>query len=679
MKGISLVILLGCIGLFVSGCCSDDEMVPLEYHPPVAAVTATPDIGIEPLDTVLDASGSTDSDGTIVQYDWDFDSDGTYDLLDGGVSVNHTYDPNGTYTATVRVTDDDGLTDTASVTVTVTELEPPVAAGEATPEGVGSTVASLDASESFDTDGTVVQYDWDFDNDGTFDLIDGGPTPDHDFGAFGTFIVAVRVTDDDGLTDTAEISVTLVDAENEPPVADVVPDPANGDAPLDVTWDASGSTDSDGTIVQYDWDMDNDGTFEVIDGGVTQAANYAGGGSYTVGVQVTDDDGATDTATATCEVNEPPMADLVGDYEAVSEATGKAVSATLPESWNITWDASGSTDSDGTIERYDWDLDNDGTYETADGGDTQVQNVGDFGSYTVGVMVTDDDGATDTATATVTVLVPPTALITVSPESGDAPIDVTWDASTSYDPDGTIEQYDWDMDNDGTYEIIDGTVTQVAPYTVGGNYTVRLRVTDNDGFMDETDRTVTINNPPVAALTNTFEENQQMEMFVIHWDASGSTDSDGTIVQYDWDMDNDGTFETTNGGPTQDMDYFDWEFLTVPVVGVRVTDDDGAQDETYASTLFPPLGIVLPTPSFGSAPLDVTWDASTSWDPDGGSIVQYDFDLDGDDTYEYIDQGPTLLVPYSVSGFYMIQVRVTDDEGEIGYGYGSIFVTGSPE
>jgi len=85
-----------------------------------------------------------------------------------------------------------------------------------------------------------------------------------------------------------------------------VPTPASGNAPLLVSWDASGSTDSDGTIVQYDWDMDNDSVFEIIDGGVSQNANYIGGGTYTVTVRVTDDDGATDEASAVCDVNDPP-------------------------------------------------------------------------------------------------------------------------------------------------------------------------------------------------------------------------------------------------------------------------------------------------------------------------------------------------------------------------------------
>jgi len=89
-----------------------------------------------------------------------------------------------------------------------------------------------------------------------------------------------------------------------------VPSPLAGVEPLDVTWDASGSTDSDGTIVQYDWDMDNDSVYEILNGGPTQPANYATFGTYTVGVRVTDDDGATDETTASVDVQSPPTAIL---------------------------------------------------------------------------------------------------------------------------------------------------------------------------------------------------------------------------------------------------------------------------------------------------------------------------------------------------------------------------------
>jgi PKD repeat protein len=65
----------------------------------------------------FDASGSSDPDGTIVSYEWDFDTDGIYDAT--GVTISHAYSTPGTYTVTLRVTDIDGLTDTDTATKTV--------------------------------------------------------------------------------------------------------------------------------------------------------------------------------------------------------------------------------------------------------------------------------------------------------------------------------------------------------------------------------------------------------------------------------------------------------------------------------------------------------------------------------------------------------------------------------
>jgi hypothetical protein len=289
--------------------------------------------------------------------------------------------------------------------------------------------------------------------------------------------------------------------------------------------------------------------------------------------------------------------------------------------------------------------------------------------------VTDDDGATDETTATVTVLVPPVADLQAEPDTGTAPLDVAWHAEGSTDADGTIEQYDWDMNNDGTFELINDTSTQNVSYPTGGMITVGVRVTDNDGLTDETTLTIDINNPPTAMLGNTTELIPNEERWDIHWDASASFDDDGTIVAYDWDLDDDGTYEIIDGGPTQTTPYTDWEFTELPTAWVRVTDDDGAQDETSHTATFPPFAEVFPTPNFVPSPVDVTWDATPSWDPDGGSIVQYDWDLNYDGLFEIIDGGPTQVVPYESDGSYNITVRVTDDEGEVGVADGFLFLT----
>ncbi len=98
---------------------SDDGCMPMN-EPPNAIFTADPTEGDIPLEVVVDASGSTDPDGMIVSYEWDF-GDGTTGT---GLMTSHTYNTPGTYTITLTVTDDDGATDTAVQTITVEMGEP---------------------------------------------------------------------------------------------------------------------------------------------------------------------------------------------------------------------------------------------------------------------------------------------------------------------------------------------------------------------------------------------------------------------------------------------------------------------------------------------------------------------------------------------------------------------------
>ena len=95
--------------------------VPSGNLAPVAAVTATPTTGNVPLTVTFGSAGSTDSDGTIVSRAWTFGDGGT----STSASPSHVYATAGTYNAVLTVTDDDGATDPAAVTITVTDSTPP--------------------------------------------------------------------------------------------------------------------------------------------------------------------------------------------------------------------------------------------------------------------------------------------------------------------------------------------------------------------------------------------------------------------------------------------------------------------------------------------------------------------------------------------------------------------------
>ena len=183
---------------------------------PIAVLRAAPTSGLVPLTVELLGIFSADLDGEIVKYEWDFDGpisgEEWLDTEDEGY-VEHTYSEEGAYLATMRVTDDLGATDTATELIVVHEPTPPraeldyVQFSTDTPSHV-----LFDASPSVDDDGLIVRYEWDFDDDGEFEY-DGGAEPTADFYYWvpDTYDTTVRVTDDDGLSDTAHRAVVVTE------------------------------------------------------------------------------------------------------------------------------------------------------------------------------------------------------------------------------------------------------------------------------------------------------------------------------------------------------------------------------------------------------------------------------------------------------------------------------------
>jgi sugar lactone lactonase YvrE/plastocyanin len=133
----------------------------------------------------LRADGSGDSDGFLVPpFEWDLDNDGVYETVTANRSLYHTFAA-GTYTVNLRVTDNDGATDTASTTVTVTDPGPQAAfVNSPAMVAVGETVTFTDLSESCEG---IVDWQWDFDSDTVIDSTQQNPS--HTFTQAGTYTV----------------------------------------------------------------------------------------------------------------------------------------------------------------------------------------------------------------------------------------------------------------------------------------------------------------------------------------------------------------------------------------------------------------------------------------------------------------------------------------------------------
>jgi PKD repeat protein len=92
------------------------SIVTTAPQPPIARASATPTSGTAPVTVAFSSAGSSDPDGTIVGTSWSF-GDGTTSTAP---NPSRTYSTAGSYTAVLTVTDNSGLTATASVVITVT-------------------------------------------------------------------------------------------------------------------------------------------------------------------------------------------------------------------------------------------------------------------------------------------------------------------------------------------------------------------------------------------------------------------------------------------------------------------------------------------------------------------------------------------------------------------------------
>jgi PKD repeat protein len=325
----------------------------------------------------FNASQSNDPDGTIESFDWDF-GDGT---TGKGETVTHKYGSSGSYTVLLKVTDDDGNIDTASQTVSVGDNQSPVASFFYTPSNpVVNQVIQFNATESHDPDGTIVSYQWDF-GDGTPGAV--GVLVDHHFSSKGTYTVYLRVTDNNGNTDSASQTITVSD--NQSPTASFVYSPTNPVVGDRVHFNASESTDPDGTITSWDWDF-GDGKH-----GSGEEVNhtYTDAGTYTVVLEVTDDSENTDTVSKTITISAAGM----------PIASFKILTANPKINTDVDFDASESNDPDGTIDSWFWDFDDGKTGL----GKTITHQFSSARDYTVVLIVTDNDGKTARTTRTVTV------------------------------------------------------------------------------------------------------------------------------------------------------------------------------------------------------------------------------------------------------------------------------------
>ncbi len=315
---------------------------------------------------VLDGSCSThpDLNRHIVAYEWDFHyGNNTFDVEGTGAhgTLVGGYQSYGPHPVALRVTDDNpvalGGPQTSIATCSITTKPPnncphPSAGGPYL--ATHDVPFALDATASSDPDGDDLTFAWDLDNDGQFDDAVGA-TPSVSFATTGTFSIAVLVTDvrapDPLAGPCGRVAYSTVEVGNHAPVADPG-GPYTARPGQTLMLDGTGSSDPDGDMITFGWDLNNDGLFSdsaAITPVFTVPANAAVGTVYGVCLKVTDELGRVSeprcTTVTVAHVNTPPTCALPLPA-VVAQCTGGPI--------DVTVDGSLAQDADGDPLTFAW-------------------------------------------------------------------------------------------------------------------------------------------------------------------------------------------------------------------------------------------------------------------------------------------------------------------------------------
>ncbi|MEL6450683.1 MAG: PKD domain-containing protein [Pseudomonadota bacterium] len=315
----------------------------------------------------------------------------------------------------------------------------------------------------------------------------------------------------------------------------------------------------------------------------------------------------------------------------------------------IPFDGTGSTPSDSPITRYSWSF---GDGEQVEGPLAQ-KAYANPGDYRVVLRVSDDSLHPcnfGVATRAVTVNFPPVAEAGTD-QTAKVGQTITVDGSASYDVDGLVSAYQWDM-GDGT--VLDGANIQHA-YTAPGKYTVALTVTDDSGVANARavdTLTIDVNAPPEPAIAIPDRPVSVSEAATL--DGSGSVDADGAILSYLWEF-GDGAM-----GEGETVNYA-WTAPGVYTVALTVTDDSGTASATQRITreiVVDAAPVANAGPDQFVTASDVQFDGTASMDPDGTiSTYEWSFGDGGRAT------GPRPVHAFARPGVYEVALIVRDASG----------------
>ncbi|MCD6217205.1 hypothetical protein J7L05_05025 [bacterium] len=226
---------------------------------------------------------------------------------------------------------------------------------------------------------------------------------------------------------------------------------------------------------------------------------------------------------------------------------------------------------------------------------------------------------------------PPVAHLTPDPDPAVINLNgsVDLDATSSYDTDGSITLYEFDFDWDGVegnFTVDESNITGLATtgsYATSGDYQIGLRVTDDDTFTGYTAVPLHVNFPPIADLVKVPDVASLPQAAILNLDATGSSDSDGIIVNFDFDFDWDGVPGNFTVDASNMSGFYDLRLLNAGTftIGVRITDNNGAVDYDSVDIEVTARDVIFVDDDNTAGPWDGSFDNPYQYIQDGVDAV----------------------------------------------------------